>query len=445
MTGRTNDGGKDHRRPRLPASGAVRGARLVAEALRQSLSQLLDEPRILAPRDRDATVAAIERALGRRRRRQGLRRHVAPVSTFAAAALVLIVAAGIVGRRAGERAPAAGGLAARDERAMTVLGALSADPTLGGTLVSPAVAGSRALARGMTLAPGDQLTASPSSEIRLGTLEGSVLTLERSSELAVVEESGVQRFALRSGAVRAQVARLVPGQRFVIDTGDAEIEVHGTVFRVAMAAGDGACASSGIRTRVSVTEGVVGVRVGDEQVLVKAGDAWPKDCSQSTAMATSTATATVTGTVTSTSAVPGSAPPMAPRAAASPTLNARTRAVARPGARRSSPIASTELTTTAAAAGALPGSSLAAQNDLFLAALRARREARPQESLRSLARLIDGYPDGPLTEAAMAERMELLRAAGDASAAARVAGQYLRRFPDGFARPDADRLVRSAP
>ncbi len=443
MTGKTSDGRPDDRRSRLSAPAAVRGALLVAAVLRESLSQFLDEPRILAPRDRDATVAALERALGRRRRRQGLRRHIAPVSTFAAAALVLLVAAGIVGRRAGGRAPAAGGLAAHDERAMTVLGALSADPTLGGTLVSPAVAGSRPLARGMTLAPGDQLTASPSTEIRLGTLEGSVLTLERSSELVVVEEGGVQRFALRSGAVRAQVARLVPGQRFVIDTGDAEIEVHGTVFRVAMAAADRACASSGIRTRVSVTEGVVGVRVGDEQSFVTAGDSWPKDCSSPTPTSISTPTSPLTSRSTST--LPGSAVgghPMASRAAAPSTVDARTRAVAR----RSSPAASAGFTATAvSAAGALPGSSLAAQNDLFLAALRARRESRPQESLRFLARLIDGYADGPLTEAAMAERMELLRAAGDAAAAARVAGQYVRRFPDGFARPDADRLVRSAP
>jgi hypothetical protein len=411
---------------------------LVAAALRESLSQFLNEPRILAPRDRDATVAALERALGRRRRHQGLRRHIAPVSTFAAAALVLLVAGGIVGRRAGERAPASGPLAARDERAMTVLGALSEDPTIGGTLVSPAVAGSRALARGMTLAPGDQLTASPSTEIRLGTLEGSVLTLERSSELVVVEESGVQRFALRGGALRAQVARLVPGQRFVIDTGDAEIEVHGTVFRVAMVAADRACASSGIRTRVSVTEGVVGVRVGDEQFFVTAGDAWPKDCRAPAPAPTPTAAST---------SVPGSAvagSPMASRAAAGPTVTARTRGGARSAVGRSARAASAGFTA-AATTAALPGSSLAAQNDLFLAALRARRDSRPQESLRFLARLIDGYPDGPLIEAAMAERMELLLSAGDASAAARVAGQYVRRFPDGFARPDADRLVRSAP
>jgi hypothetical protein len=435
MTGK-NDGGRYDLRSRLSVPTGVRGALLVAGVLRESLSQLLDEPRILAPRDRDATVAALERALGRRRRHQGLRRHIAPVSTFAAAALVLLVAAGIVARRPGGPAPTANRLAARDERTMTVLGALSADPTLGGTLVRPAVAGSRAVARGMTLAPGDQLTASPSTEIRLGTVEGSVLTLERSSELAVVEESGVQRFVLRSGAIRAQVARLVPGQRFVIDTGDAEIEVHGTVFRVAMAAGDRACTSSNIRTRVSVTEGVVGVRVGEEQFFISAGEAWPKDCPTSTA----TRTATATSTATPGSAVVGHS--MASPVAASPTVTVRRRAGVRAAVGRSSAVASAGFTATPAA---LPGSSLAIQNDLFLAALRARRESRPQESLGFLARLIDGYPDGPLTEAALAERMELLRTAGDATAAARVAGQYVRRFPDGFARPDADRLVRSAP
>jgi hypothetical protein len=100
----------------------------------------------------------------------------------------------------------------------------------------------------------------------------------------------------------------------------------------------------------------------------------------------------------------------------------------------------------AVATGRAPAAArsvLAAENDLFLAALRARREARPRDALRSLGQLIDGYPEGPLTEPAMAERMHVL-GTFDPATASRAAAQYLRRFPEGFAREDAARLAGAA-
>jgi len=57
-------------------------------------------------------------------------------------------------------------------------------------------------------------------------------------------------------------------------------------------------------------------------------------------------------------------------------------------------------------------STLAAQNDLFAAALAARRRGENVEAIRWLDRLIGRYPEGPLTESARAERRRLAEAGG---------------------------------
>jgi TolA-binding protein len=88
-------------------------------------------------------------------------------------------------------------------------------------------------------------------------------------------------------------------------------------------------------------------------------------------------------------------------------------------------------------------SSLGEQNQLFIDAVHARKEGRPAEALRGLERLLQAHPSGPLTEAAMAERLTLLRD-GDRAAAAVAARAYLSRFPDGFARAEAEALAAGA-
>ena len=65
-------------------------------------------------------------------------------------------------------------------------------------------------------------------------------------------------------------------------------------------------------------------------------------------------------------------------------------------------------------------------------------------AIRLFSRLIDTYPDGPLAEGAMAQRMRLLRSV-DPEGAARAAAQYLARFPGGFARAQARQLVGLMP
>ena len=64
----------------------------------------------------------------------------------------------------------------------------------------------------------------------------------------------------------------------------------------------------------------------------------------------------------------------------------------------------------AAVAAAAPSdpSTLAEQNDLFAAALAARRRGENAEAMRWLDRLIARYPDGPLIDSARAERRRLV-------------------------------------
>lgn len=81
-------------------------------------------------------------------------------------------------------------------------------------------------------------------------------------------ESGrqLERVRLYEGTVDVQVNKLTVGQRFIVATSDAEVEVRGTRFSV-VAVDD--------RLReVAVQEGVVEVRSGGNTITLRAGDAW---------------------------------------------------------------------------------------------------------------------------------------------------------------------------
>jgi ferric-dicitrate binding protein FerR (iron transport regulator) len=367
-------------------------ASLAARVLRRTRGVAVDP----APsRDPAPLVAVARRALAQRRRRL-ISGKVTVGGTALAAAAAVAFAFG-PWRRADD---AAARLAARAAaRSLSLLEA-PAEAGPGGGHSLP----------GSALATGVSLQAPPEAPVRIGSADGTVLTLEAHGELSIVEQSSTRKFSLRRGAVRAQVARLQPGERFLISTGDAEIEVHGTVFRVALSDGDSDC-EEGRRTRVSVAEGVVSVRAGGRETLVAAGDSWPA-CA-------------VTPPVTTDHAPAAAAAP-----ADDPTSPEHRLATGRRRARGAHPLAG--------AAG------LAVANDLFAAAVHAKRERRPDEALRLFSRLLDVAPDGPLAEGARAQRMKLLEASDPASAR-RAAAEYLTRYPDGFARDDARRLVGNDP
>lgn len=360
----------------------TRYASLAAELLRRSRSRGTSSS---PERDPARLVPAARMSLAQRRRRLVFRKVA--LGSVAVAAAALAVFATIRSLRPG---PAPGTMASRPSS--HVFAILNAPPT------SPAVAGE-------IVGTGITLQAPPTAPVRIGSADGTVLTLEARGELSVVEQSATRRFALRHGAVRARVAHLHAGERFLIATDDAEIEVHGTAFRVSLADGEPGC-EDGRRTRVSVTEGIVSVRAGGRETLVAAGDVWPA-CARPVA-ARETAAAPAPGRVTT----------------QVPSVSRH-----RP---RPEPAAARET------------EGLAAANDLFAAAARAEREHRVSEALRLFTRLIEVAPRGPLAEGASAQRMKLL-ATSDLEAARRAATDYLARYPEGFARDDARRLAGSNP
>jgi hypothetical protein len=231
------------------------------------------------------------------------------------------------------------------------------------------------------LRTGDRLRARHAADLVVSLSTGTRLGLAGTGELGVIELGEVQRFALPAGKLRADVAKLQAGQRFLIATDDSEIEVKGTSFEVTTAQGP-ACAD-GTRTRVEVFEGVVTVRRGGgAEVQVTAGSSWPPDCQ---------------------------APAPAPEAPAAPSPRVHRRPAPPPpeAPRPAPPPDPAPAPEPVAAPAALSASTLAAQNDLFSAALQAHRDGQIGLALRRLDELLTRFPDGPLAETAHAERRKL--------------------------------------
>ncbi len=81
-----------------------------------------------------------------------------------------------------------------------------------------------------------------------------------------VGQDGVERVSLHEGTLDLSVRKLAPGERFLVATDDAEVEVRGTVFEVE--------AHGGRIASVTVSEGKVEVRYRRALSIVAAGGAW---------------------------------------------------------------------------------------------------------------------------------------------------------------------------
>jgi hypothetical protein len=369
-----------------------------------------------------SSIALAERALRSRRRRRVLVRRVLP-------ALASSVAVGGIALAwlSAPRQSADGPTPAADAHALMLLDTGSS--------------GVRAGVRDRALGAGDQVFATLTSSVRLGDVGGTTLTLEPGGMLTVVESTATRRFALRQGAVEARVRKLVAGERFIIETPDAEIEVHGTEFRVAIGEPEtvpctGAGPKARVATRVSVTGGVVSVKwSGDEQRLLP-GDEWPPRCVGShSAAAAEPAGAEPT---------PKGSPLEAVAQTASPARRLRHRAADVPTGTRSTPEAPGALAAPAEShppRQSVSPSVLEAQNDLFISAVRARRAGQDATALALFDRFMREYPGASLFESALMQKMRLLAAMSDLSGAGASARQYLSRFPDGFARDEARALL----
>lgn len=348
---------------------------------------------------RARAVSAIERALVGRAERRRRSRWLAAATAVAA---IVVCGLGVTKVVADRRAPVAVTSSATTGVASPLL-ALS--PVIRATANVVLVGAGEPDIQpidGTPIGNGKRLIARPLGHATLAFATGTELTIEERGDLTIDENGASQRFTLGAGAVSARVAKLAAGRTLVVATPDAEIEVRGTTFRVAVVAADPAC-GEGTTTRVDVVEGVVVVRARGSETRVSAGERWPRGC------ATQTAPAAI-------AAADAKRPP-AVAATASPSSS-------------SSPT--------------LASSQLTEQNDLFAEAVAAKRRGAVAQAIATFERFLAKYPSSPLAESAMAERMRLLRG-GDRARAQAAAREYLARFPSGFARADAQAILEEAP
>jgi hypothetical protein len=369
----------------------LRYAQLAQKVLTQGDPSASEAPSNVRAR----AIVAMENALAVRHTRLRRRRWVAALSVAA----TIAIASGSAYRLATRR-PIALPVA---NAPSTVEPWIVAQPTGGG-----ATLGTAPLAAGASLAPGSRVVARDDGRVALSLSTGTRLVVEEGGDLTVVEEGLIERFRLERGAVRADVAKLGAGSRFLVVTPDAEVEVHGTSFRVAVVLADPAC-GAGTTTRVAVTEGQVAVQTASGTALVGPGQSWPPDCIP---------------------AAPGPAS-LGPRPVAAPSRHA--------------PAATPEPPAPAPAVPAWAGnaSTLAEHNDLFAQAMEAKRTGQPTVAVERFERLLGRFPASPLAESALAEQVRLLRGREPARAAA-LAKRYLEKYPSGFARGDAEAALAEA-
>jgi hypothetical protein len=337
---------------------------------------------------RDAAVAALAEALRARARTKRRRRRL---SMLAAAAGVAVVLGG--GGWGARRATLARD-AARD------LGRV-VDPS--GSVLALRDGHAQPIGQGLRVAEGTELRTGASSEARLDFDSGTRVTVGGAARVRLVEQSRHKRFALEAGTLFAKVAKLGSDDRFVVTTPDAEVEVHGTVFRVTIVPPDPSCAG-GSPTRLEVTEGVVALRQAGVEHRIGAGERWPVCASTSVEAA---AVPSVTRTLAMT-------PPLAGTSVSS---------------RASGVVPTPE-----------PTSHLTEQNDLFDQAMRLKRGGDATAATAKLDRLLAVYPGGPHAESAAVERMRLLSSTNDTRAPA-AAREYLKHHPRGFARAEAEAIA----
>jgi hypothetical protein len=229
------------------------------------------------------------------------------------------------------------------------------------------------------------------------------MTLAGSTSFRVDSQGALQRFSLQHGVLSAHVAKLTTGQRFIVGTPDAEVEVRGTRFRLSVLDHAEAC-GAGTRTRLQVTEGVVEVRAHGVALAVKAGELWPVDCSQPEGG----------GRAAASEPVDGAAPVAKLDSKATPSAAVRSVAAERE-------------------------SALTPANDLYAEGVARRRQGDVRGALRVYQELLTRFPRSPLAENARVERMRLLAGAGEAGRA--EARRYLERYPSGFAIKEAQQLA----
>lgn len=252
----------------------------------------------------------------------------------------------------------------------------------------------------------DRAPAAAPPSFRITTSDGAEWeTVERSSTIRV--SAGRGRFELLVDALR-------PDQRFLLDLPDGEIEVLGTHFVVNV---------DERRTRsVRVVEGRVALRLrGRGPLVLHAGESWSEE--------------PVVVKDDGQSAAPAASAPEGAGTASSARVSRR------PAARRREPAARPDAPSVEApqaAGGATaspPGTEFSEAMSAFSAGSYERAEAL-------FARFEADHPADARTEDATFLRAVARLRRGDSAGARSVAREYLRLYPNGLRRKEAERMVR---
>lgn len=267
-----------------------------------------------------------------------------------------------------------------------------------GTLVLTQHGRSRVVSQGENpgLAAGDAISTAPDGSARLRT-ERSVTDVAPATKLRLNGVSPAEeRLHLAIGRIQLNVEPRPDVRRtVVVETPDAEVVVHGTVFSVAVDSRGGVEV-----TRVRVDEGAVSVLHRGERVLITGGQEW------------------------SSAAKPKPAAEPSAEPAAEPRVEARRALRTKAPSRR-------------AAAPPADASTLAEENRLFLTAVEARNRGDDRAAVELFGAMLAKYPSGKLAEEARIERMRALNRLGESAKAAAEARRYLARHATGFARDEA--------
>jgi hypothetical protein len=342
----------------------------------------LEEARVIA------TVAAAIRA----RRVEGMRRRWL-LGSFAAAATIALGLG--IAKRGAQTLASIHPAPTMSSRPDVSAASATVDQVTGEAYILHGSA-SQSVVPGRAVGAGDQILVEHGAGVTLGLPSGTRVVAEEGADLTVLAEGATQLFRLTAGSMRANVHKLAPGERFMIRTSDAEVEVRGTAFRVSTVTAADASCGGGTTTRVAVEEGVVTVRSGHTEASVPAGHMWP-ECGMPVA---------------------------------APSRNALPSAMA----------ADTRLMPSTPSRMALPKSDLAEQNDLYASAIAARDKGDTVAAVARFERLVAKYPLSPLAENAYAERMKVL-ATSDPLRAVEAARDYLATYPSGAARADAEAVL----
>lgn len=230
--------------------------------------------------------------------------------------------------------------------------------------------------------------------VTVATAVAYELSAEQGSAWRELARGDAVRLELQKGAVGVHVAKLAPGQSFVLQLPDGELEVRGTRFTVLV--------DLDRTQRVAVSEGRVALRLrGRPEAILSVGQSWQLDSGTTEAKAGSASSAASNGEQV--------AQPLRPSSSAR----------ARPIVAAAEPSVSSDF---AVAMASFSRGDFATAEQLF-----ERFEAR--------------YPQSSQVEDSLFLRAVARLRRGDGPGARSLAAQYLRRYPSGFRAGEAQRMV----